>query len=83
MITEYKHLSRDTQLSIVTRNCQICIVQLDTLKSGIFKSKELMNGIIIRRNHMQQYNYAVYLYILLFQRDTDPELSISLYMVDK
>jgi len=27
--------------------------------------------------------YAVYLYILLFQRDTDPELSISLYMVDK
>ena len=36
MITEYKHLSRDPQLSSVTRNCQIYIMQLDTLKTGIF-----------------------------------------------
>jgi len=40
----------DPQLSSVTRNCQICIMQLNTLKTGIFKSKEFMNGIIIRRN---------------------------------
>jgi len=46
MITEYKHLSRDPQLSSVTLNGQIYIMQLDTLKTGIFKSKEFMNCVI-------------------------------------
>jgi len=65
MITEYKHLSRDPQLSSVARNCQICIMQLETLKTGIFKSKEVINVvqcIIIRTI------YAVYFSILSFQR---------------
>jgi len=34
LITENKHLLRDPELSIVTRNCQINIMPLDTLKDG-------------------------------------------------
>jgi len=45
-----KHLSRDPQLSSVTRNSPIYSIQFDTLKTEIFKLKEFMNFIIVRRN---------------------------------
>jgi len=35
LITENKHLLRDPELSSVTRNCQIYIMLLDTLKIEI------------------------------------------------
>ena len=36
LITENKHLSRDPQMSSVTRNCQIYSMQLDTLNRVVF-----------------------------------------------
>jgi len=57
MITEYKHLSRDPQLSIVNRNCQKYIMQLDTLKTGIFKSKELMKGELFVKQYITPSNH--------------------------
>jgi len=50
LVTENKHLSRDPQPSSVTLNCQIYIMQLDTVKTGIFKLKEIMSFMIVRRN---------------------------------
>jgi len=37
LITENKRLLRDPELSSVTRNCQIYMMPLDTLKIGIYK----------------------------------------------
>jgi len=53
LITENEHLSRDPQLSCVTRNCQICCMQLGTLKTGFFfKLKEFLNVIIVRMTYL-------------------------------
>jgi len=52
LITENKHLLRDPELSIVTRNCQINIMPLYTLKIGIYKLKDFMNCIKVKRNNL-------------------------------
>ena len=53
LITENKHLSRDPQLSSVTRNCQIYSMQLNTLKTVLcFKFKEFLNFIIRRGTYL-------------------------------
>jgi len=39
LITENKHLLRDPELSSVTRNCQIYIMPLDTLKDKDLENK--------------------------------------------
>ena len=51
-ITKNKHLLRDPELSSVTRNCQIYIRPLDTLKIGIYKLKDFMNCIKVKRNNL-------------------------------
>jgi len=53
---QYK-LLRDPQLSSVTRNCQINIMPLDTLMTGIYKWKEFLNCIIVKKNikNVKQY----------------------------
>ena len=67
-----EHLSRDPQLSSVTRNCQIYSIQLDTLITAIFKLKEFMNFIMVKRNILldnlpgMQFCFSK----LSFQRDT-------------
>ena len=48
LITENKHLFRDPELSSVTRNCQIYIMPLDTLKIEIYKLKDFMNCIKVK-----------------------------------
>ena len=48
LITENKHLSRDPQLSSVTRNCQMYRMQMNALKTGFFKLKELLKFIMVR-----------------------------------
>jgi len=89
LITEYKHLSRDPQLSSVTRNCQIYIIQFDTLKTGIFKSEEFMNGIIIRKNYLLNNMCSFNSSYVRFKEKrfvnffTDLELSSSLYFKRK
>jgi len=85
LITENKHLIRDPELSIVTRNCQIYIMLLYTLKIGIYKLKDFMNCIKLKRNNLLNSIYNSVSpdfrsketpYVNFF---TDPELSSSLY----
>jgi len=52
MITENKHLLRERELSIITRNCQIYIMPLDTLKTWILKLKDFINCIKVKRNNL-------------------------------
>jgi len=58
LITENKHLLRDPELSSVTRNCQIYIMSLDTLKIGIYKLKDSMNCIKVKRNNLLNSIYS-------------------------
>ena len=84
LITENKHLLRDPELSHVTRNCQIYIIPLDTLKIGIYKLKDFMNCIKVKRNNLlnsinssvtPDFPFKETPYVNFF---TDPELSSSL-----
>ena len=84
LITENKHLLREPELSSVTRNCQIYIMPLDTLKIGIYKLKYFMNCIKVKRNNLlnriyssvsPDFRFKETPYVNLF---TDPELSSSL-----
>ena len=88
LITENKHLSRDPELSSVTRNCQIYTMPLDTLKIGIYKLKYFMNCIKVKRNNLlnsiysfvsPDFRFKKTLYVNFF---TDPELSSSLYIIE-
>ena len=85
LITENKHLLRDPELSSVTRNCQIYIMPLDTLKIGISKLKDFMNCIKVTRNNLFNSIYSSVSPNFLFKETTyvnfftDPELSSSLY----
>jgi len=85
LITENKHLLCDPELSSVTRNCQIYIMPLDTLKVRIYKLKYFMNCIKVKRNNLlnsiyssvsPDFHFKETPYINFF---TDPELSSSLY----
>jgi len=58
LITENKHLLRDPELSSVTRNCQIYIMPLDTLKIGIYKIKDFMKCIKVKRNNLVNSIYS-------------------------
>jgi len=58
LITENKHLSRDPELSSVTRNCQIYIMPLETLKIEIYKLKDFMNCIKVKRNNLLNSMYS-------------------------
>jgi len=58
LITEDQHLLRDPELSSVTRNCQIYIMPLDTPKMGIYKLKEFMNCIKVKRNTLLNSIYS-------------------------
>ena len=58
LITEIKHLLRDLELPSVTRNCQIYIMPLDTLKIGINKLKYFMNCIKVKRNNLLNSIYS-------------------------
>ena len=84
LITENKHLLRDPELSSVTRNCQIYIMPLDTLKIGIYKLKNFMNCIKVKRNNLLNSIYCSVSPDLCFKETpyvnffTDPELSSSL-----
>jgi len=85
LITENKHLLRDPELLSVTRNCQIYIMPLDTLKIKIYKLKDFMNCIKVKRNNLlnsiynsvsPNFRFKETPYVNFF---TDPELSSSLY----
>ena len=52
LITENKHLLHDPELSSVTLNCQFYIMPLDTLKIGVYKLKDFMNCIKVKRNNL-------------------------------
>ena len=52
LITENKNLLRDPELSSVTRSCQIYIMPLDTPKMGIYKWKDFMNCVKVKRNNL-------------------------------
>jgi len=56
--TENKHILRDPELSSVTRNCQIYIMPLDTLKIGIYKLKDFMNCIKVKTNNLLNSIYS-------------------------
>jgi len=58
LITENKHLLCDPELSSVTRNCQLYIMPLDTLKIGIYKLKVFMNCIKVKRNNLLNSIYS-------------------------
>ena len=58
LLTKNKHLLRDPELSSVTRNCQIYIMPLDTLKIGINKFKEFINCIKIKWNNLLKSIYS-------------------------
>jgi len=79
-----KHLLRDPELSIVTRNCQIYIMPLDTLNIGIYKSKDFMNYIKVKRNNLLNSIYSSVSPNFRFKETpyvnffTDPELSSPL-----
>jgi len=69
----------------VTRNCQIYIMPLDTLKIGIYKLKDFMICIKLKRNNLfnsiyrsvsPDFRFKETPYVNFF---TDPELSSSLY----
>ena len=86
LITEKTHLLRDPELSSVTRNCQIYIMPLDTLKIEIYIIKYFMNCIKVKRNNLfnsiyssvsPDFRFKETLYVSFF---TDPELSSSLYL---
>jgi len=86
LITENKDLLSDPELSRVTRNCQIYIMPLDTLKIGIYKLKYFMNCIKVKRNNLlnsiyssisPDFRFKEIPYVNFF---TDPELSSSLYL---
>jgi len=85
LITENNHLLRDPELSRVTRNCQIYIMPLDTLKIGIYKLKDFMNCIKVKRNNLLNSIYSSSAPDFRFKETpyvnffTDPELSSSLY----
>ena len=81
-----QHLLSDPELSSVTRNCQIYIMPLDTLKIGIYKLKDFMNCIKVKRNNLlnsiyssvsPDFRFKETPYVTFF---TDPELSSSLYL---
>jgi len=84
-ITKTKHLLRDPELSSVTRNCQIYIMPLDTLKIGIYILKDFMNCIRVKRNILLNSIYSSVSPDFRFKETpnvnffTDPELSSSLY----
>jgi len=88
MITEKKHLLRDPELSIVTRNCQIYIMPLDTLKTGIYILKDFMNCIKVKRNNLLNSRYSSVSPDVRFKETpyvnffTDPEPSSSMYAID-
>jgi len=85
LITENEHLLRDPELSSVTRNCQIYIMPLDTLKIGIYKLKDFMNCFKLKSNHWLNSIYSSVSPDFRFKETpyvnffTDPELSSSLY----
>ena len=79
-----KHLLREPELSSVTRNCQINIMPLDTLKIGVYKLKDFMNCIKVKKNSLlnsiyssdsPDFRFKETPYVNFF---TDPELSSSL-----
>ena len=85
LITKNKHLLRDPELTSVTRNCQIYIMPLDTLKIWIYSLKDFMNCIKVKRNNLlnsihssvsPDFRFKETPYVNFF---TDPELSSSLY----
>jgi len=84
LITENKHILRDPVMSIVTRNCQIYIMPLDTLKTGVYKLKDFMNCIKVKRNNLLKRIYSSVSPDFRFKETpyvnffTDPELSSSL-----
>jgi len=84
LITENKHLLRDPELSRVTRNCQIYIMPLDNLNLGIYKLKDFINCIKLKRNNLLNSLYSSVSQDFLFKETpyvnffTDPELSNSL-----
>jgi len=84
LIKENKHLLRDPELSSVTRNCQINIMPLDTLKKGIYKLKDFTNCIKLKRNNLLNIIYSSVSPDFRFKETpcvnffTDPELSSSL-----
>ena len=84
LITETKHLLRDPELSSVTRNCQIYIMPLDTLKIGIYELKEFINCIKVKRNNLLNSIYSSVSPDIRFKETpfvnffTDQELSSSL-----
>ena len=86
-ITKNEHLLRDPELSSVTRNCQIYIMPLDTLKIGIYKLKDFMNCIKVKRNNLLNSIYSSVSPDFRFKETPyvnffiDPELSSSLYAV--
>jgi len=86
LITENKHLLRDPELSSVTRNCQLYIIPLDTLKIGIYKLKDFIKCIKLKRNNLLNSIYSSVFYRCSFKTPyvnffTDPELSSSLYLM--
>jgi len=87
LITENKHLLRDPDLSGVTRNCQIYIMPLDNLNIRIYKLKDFMNCIKVKRNNLLNSLYSSVSLDFRFKETpyvnffTDPELSSSLYFV--
>ena len=70
----------------MTRNCQIYIIPLDTPKIGIYKLKDFMNCIKVKRNHLLSSIYSSVSPDFRFKETpyvnffTDPELSSSLYI---
>jgi len=87
LITENKHLLRDPELSSVTRNC-LYIMPLDTLNIGIYKLKDFMNCIKVKRNHLfnslyssvsPDFRFKETPYVNFF---TDPESSVE-FTVDQ
>ena len=84
LITENKHLFGDPELSSVTRNRQIYIMPLDTLKIGIYKLKDFTNCIKVQRNTLLNCKYSSVSPDFRFKKTpyvnflTDPELSSSL-----
>ena len=81
LITENKHVLRYPELSSVTRNCQIYIMSLDTLKIGIYKLKDFIICFKVKRNNLlnssvsPDFRFKETPYVNFF---TDPELSSSL-----
>jgi len=87
LIIQKIYLLRDPELSSVTRNCQIYIMPLDTLKIGIYSLKDFMNCIKVKRNNLLSSIYSSVSPDFRFKETpyvnffTDPELSSSLYHI--